>query len=228
MYLATVYTVLAVVNLIGAAVGISLLPERVATHFNASGLADRLGSPWEYIAFPAITALLAVGVWAIALRSKKNREYFFILFVTLGVLFATLGWVFFGLAARADALGEAASVPYAAVVILPFSLGIVVLGSYLPRIKPNSVIGIRTPATLKSERVWEKTHRAGRYAMVAAGLLSAAAAIVFSCLDTEPRLDYVSVIVFVGLLLAVAVFCCVYAHIVSRREGEAEPTDEEA
>lgn len=36
---------------------------------------------------------------------------------------------------------------------------ITVLGNYMPSLKPNYFIGIRTPWTLESEVVWKKTHR---------------------------------------------------------------------
>lgn len=56
---------------------------------------------------------------------------------------------------------------------LPTSLiGIllVVLGNALPRLRPNSAMGVRTRWTLRDEGVWRKTHRAGGYILVVFGL----------------------------------------------------------
>lgn len=42
---------------------------------------------------------------------------------------------------------------------------------YFPKIKQNEVIGIKTKWTLKSEDVWNKTHRAGAAAWIIGGAL---------------------------------------------------------
>ena len=49
--------------------------------------------------------------------------------------------------------------------LLAFGLGIglgllfILLGNFLTRVRPNWIMGIRTPWTLSSEYSWEKTHR---------------------------------------------------------------------
>lgn len=49
-------------------------------------------------------------------------------------------------------------------------LTLLVAGNVLPRLRPNSALGIRTPWTLRDERTWTKTHRAGGYLLVLFGL----------------------------------------------------------
>ena len=231
MKTAIIYTVLSVLNLIGFAVGAALLPARVPVHFDAAGLANRFGSPWEYIAFPAVTALMTLGLWVVALgRRGKKRTILAALFCGLGAVFACLGWMFFGIISQFRP-GETMSIPFGAVTVLPCALLLVVLGNYMPRVRQNAFIGVRTSATMKSETVWMKANRAGGYAFFAAGLVSAAAAIVFSCVDAKPRLDFISIPVFLGCILAAAVFCVVYANSCYRRElrnggGKTEQSDE--
>ena len=48
---------------------------------------------------------------------------------------------------------------------------LVVVGNVLPRLRPNSAIGIRTRWTLRDETVWMKTHRAGGYVLFVFGLI---------------------------------------------------------
>src|SRR5690606_34359626 len=45
------------------------------------------------------------------------------------------------------------------------------LGNYLPRLRSNWWMGIRTPWTLESESVWRSTHRVAGFMFVAAGVL---------------------------------------------------------
>jgi uncharacterized membrane protein len=56
--------------------------------------------------------------------------------------------------------------------LFSFLLGgaLVFVGNILPRIRPNNVIGIRTPWTLRDERTWTRTHRIGGYAVVLFGV----------------------------------------------------------
>jgi len=53
------------------------------------------------------------------------------------------------------------------------SIGIlfVVLGSFMRKIKNNWFMGIRTPWTLSSEKVWNKTHQAGGWLFVIYGIV---------------------------------------------------------
>ena len=60
------------------------------------------------------------------------------------------------------------------IVYVPTSLiglGLVLIGNVLPRLRPNSAMGIRTRWTLRDETVWMKTHRAGGYILVVLGLI---------------------------------------------------------
>jgi uncharacterized membrane protein len=47
----------------------------------------------------------------------------------------------------------------------------IVIGNYMGKIRPNWFMGIRTPWTLSSEEVWNKTHRFGGRVFMAGGAL---------------------------------------------------------
>jgi uncharacterized membrane protein len=49
----------------------------------------------------------------------------------------------------------------------------IVLGNFLSKVKSNYFFGIRTPWTLASETVWNKTHRLGGKVFIMAGVLLA-------------------------------------------------------
>ena len=56
----------------------------------------------------------------------------------------------------------------------------IVLGNVLPRARPNWFVGIRTPWTLSSDRVWERTHRLGGRVLVVGGIVVALAGLLSS------------------------------------------------
>lgn len=47
----------------------------------------------------------------------------------------------------------------------------IILGNYLQQVRPNFFIGIRTPWTLSSEKVWKDTHRFSSKLFVIAGIV---------------------------------------------------------
>lgn len=220
---AILYTVLSLISLIGFVVGILFLPEEVAVHFNYEGVCDRMGSPWEYISLPAAAALVSGGLFAAAWKENKNARILNICLVAAGAVFTVLGWVIFALGARGTQLGEKLNFPFAAAILLPLAILIMVLGNYMPVAKRNKWFGLRTKETLASDYVWEKANRFSGVLLFAAGALSAAASVLFSVLG----LDFVALIVTVALILIVTVISLVYAHCIAKRMPEdADNTQE--
>ena len=92
--------------------------------------------------------------------------------------------------------------------ILPaFSLLFILIGLFLPKVKKNYFVGIRTPWTIHSEEVWDKTHQFSGKLFVAAGL----AALVGLFLP-----DY-SFPIFIGAVLAAAFGSIIYSYFVYRK-----------
>lgn len=86
----------------------------------------------------------------------------------------------------------------------------VALGNYLPRVRPNWFLGVRTPWTLASDAVWRDTHRLAGRAFVAAGLLTAAA--MFLPVAARPFAGMAALLLAAGVPL-------VYSFLRWRREG---------
>jgi uncharacterized membrane protein len=153
------------------------LPETIPTHWNMDGQPDG----WSSRAFGAwITPVLLVGVWALfrVLPAIDPR----------GANYAKFGGAFeaiidslmlFLLGLHIVLLRAGLGHPVQMERIVPFGVGVllIVIGNLLPRARPNWFVGIRTPWTLSSDRVWEKTHRLGGRLFVAGGFLIAIAAL---------------------------------------------------
>jgi len=80
------------------------------------------------------------------------------------------------------------------------------VGDLLGKVKRNWFIGIRTPWTLSSDEVWDRTHRFGEWLFKAVGILS-----VLSVL-----LPTGAIMVVVVLIIAAAIATCVYSYFVFR------------
>ncbi|EKD23819.1 MAG: hypothetical protein ACD_81C00177G0002 [uncultured bacterium] len=155
-----------------AAIGLyATMPERMATHWNAMGEADgHSGKLFGLFLVPlvmtAIQMLFAVLPKMDPLKSnstifKKQFEEFALLFaVFMAYLFgAILVWnkgVVFSM--------TTALVP--AFAVLFYGIGIL-----LHEVKRNWFMGIRTPWTMSSDVVWDKTHALGSKLFKACGLI---------------------------------------------------------
>ena len=106
-------------------------------------------------------------------------------------------------------------------VTQPILIGIgallVVVGNYLPKVRPNYIMGIRTPWTLASDLSWARTHRIGGRLFVVEGLVL----VVLGVLGVREVLVVIAVLgsAVVGL---VAVFA--YSYRVWKLDPEKRST----
>jgi uncharacterized membrane protein len=182
------------------------LPEMVPTHWNGM---DAQPDSWSSRAFGAwFTPVLLLGMWALVriLPAIDPRGANYAKFggafeaIIESLMLFLLGMHILLLRAG---LGQSAPMQRA----VPFAVGIllIVVGNLLPRMRPNWFVGIRTPWTLSSDRVWEKTHRFGGRVFVAGGIL-----IVLSAFGA-PQLASI-VLVTVVVLSTAAVLIYSYAE----------------
>lgn len=151
------------------------LPESIAIHWNLAGEVDGWAGRWTlWLSGPGLMALLlAIGA---ALPFLSPREFSLEKSgATAGhivtIIVAMIGGVHLLLLASnlGMELDIARIVPAGVFVLL------ILIGNPLGKVKRNFYIGIRTPWTLASERVWYATHRMGARVMVAGGICGLAA-----------------------------------------------------
>ena len=99
-------------------------------------------------------------------------------------------------------------------VIALLSLMFIVIGNYLPKTEPNSVVGIRAPWINNNPDVWAKTNRLGGILFVAAGI-----ACFISCFT--PAGKYV----FIISLSLVAIVSFVYSIVLAVHSRKAAQED---
>ena len=95
-----------------------------------------------------------------------------------------------------------------------WGVGMVILGNIMPKLRRNSLVGLRTPWSQSSEVVWKKSQRVGGILFMAAGILM----IVF-CFLLKGVWCFVAgiLVILVGSMVAVW-----YSYWAAKRYGEAE------
>lgn len=196
-----------------------LLPS-VLSHGTVQGLAD---DPADLLAAAITLPLLTMGIYLwllVAPLIDPKRATFFassgvyrvlrnLLVIALAVVHGSI---------LANGFGYRVDVPR--VTLMAIALFFVYLGSALPRVPPNWIVGVRFVWALKDERVWWHAQRLGGRLVLLTGLAT---------LVTTPFSWFVGlVILVVGLLVAIVVTYrdskCRYEQLhdrgpVSPREG---------
>lgn len=146
-------------------------PERVPIHWNIAGEVDNYGSrATGAFLFPGILVGMYLLFLFIPYIDPKKKRYVqfrkvYHIFKAFMIFFMTA--IYF--IASLNALGY--NIPVGLWVPMMVGLLFIVIGNYMGKIKSNWFMGIRTPWTLSSEEVWNKTHRFGGKVFILGGVL---------------------------------------------------------
>jgi uncharacterized membrane protein len=123
------------------------------------------------------------------------------------------------LTTTALALGVPIDLPF--VLCLSISVLFIFLGNYMGKLRRNFWAGIRTPWTLASDVVWERTHRLGGWLFVATGLLG----VIMSFIPALRLWGLMVVLVIVVIVLVVYSFVSYQRYTVDGKEPLSPPFD---
>jgi len=148
------------------------MPDKMASHWNTKGEVDGYMSKfWGLFLMPIILLglfllfILIPKIDPLKENIAKFRKYFdgFIVLITLFLFYIYLLTIAWNLGKRFN-MGQ---------MMMP-ALGMLFYycGILTENAKRNWFIGIKTPWTLSSERVWDKTHKIGGKLFKAAGLIA--------------------------------------------------------
>ncbi|HEV8702926.1 MAG TPA: DUF1648 domain-containing protein [Candidatus Polarisedimenticolia bacterium] len=203
--------------LVAAALGASLvfypqLPETIPMHWDLNGQVDGYGP--KAVALFLMPALMVgmIGLFRILQwLSPRHFEvdsfratYLYIMVLVVAFFAYVHGAIVWS--ARSDAADPVRILFGGIFLLLAF------LGNVLGRVRRNFWIGVRTPWTLASERVWNDTHRLAARLFFAVGLLGAVA--VFLGVPFVAAL----VVFSTGILVPVVYSLVLYKRLAGRGE----------
>lgn len=182
------------------------LPASVPTHWNLEGKVDQTGDKAQLIFLgPGLSLFSLILTLALPKLSPKKYEIgkfestFAYAMVLMGLLFAFLSYVILRSASGATAdIGRS--------ITIGISLFLAFLGNVLGKVRQNFYIGIRTPWTLASEKVWDATHRAAARLYLVGGIICAGLAILGLPIG-----------ICIGLILAFSLWPIVDSYLIYKR-----------
>jgi uncharacterized membrane protein len=189
------------------------MPEKMASHWDANGSVDGyMPKLWGLFLLPVISAILFLTFMLIPKidphkgNIEKFRGHFdvFILLLFVFLFYVHMLTMLWNLSYRFNIIQLLAPA---------FGLLIYYAGIMMENAKQNWFIGVRTPWTLSSEVVWDKTNKLAGKLFKVAGVL-AAMGVIF------PK--YAIFLIMVPVILA-AVYPIIYSYQKYQQEIEAGP-----
>jgi uncharacterized membrane protein len=189
----------------------SLSPERVPTHWNFAGEVDGWGPRSFAFIIPAAIAIIYLLFMVLPFLDPKRERYdqfrkVYHIFKDSIILFMAV--IYF--ATSLNVLGY--NLPIGVIVPVGVGLLFMIMGNYMKEIKSNWFIGIRTPWTLSSEEVWNKTHRFGGKMFMLAGILI----VLDAFLPVSWRLT-----VFIAAIIIILAGTIGYSYVVYLKEKKS-------
>lgn len=185
------------------------LPNTIASHWNAQGEVNGyMGKFWGLFLMPFILlAMLAFYIIVPLIDPlkrniegfKKHYDLFFIV-LFLFMFFIHIWTILWNLGIKIGAN-----------IAFPAAMGIffIFIGYLTGKMKRNWFIGIRTPWTMSSDAVWDKTHKLGSKLFIAAGVIS-----IFG--SFTPKYSF---IIMITSIIASAIISVIYSYIAFRQES---------
>lgn len=191
----------------------SQFPERIVTHWNFQGQADGWSSKsFGSFFFPLL--LLGIYLLMIAVPYLDPKKERYGEFAKPYAILRTMMTAIFGLIYLATSfynLGYDLNI--GAITAASIGILMIVIGNYMGKIKKNWFVGVRTPWTLSSENVWNKTHRFS-------GALFMLWGAVIIAVPWLP--ETLGLILFFGGVLAVTLGSFAYSYLIFKKEKNAK------
>lgn len=210
--------------LIAVGVGVRLYPRmpiEVATHWGASGVPNGWTPRfWAVAMWPLL--IVAMAGLAVLLPKISPRKFEIKPFAaTYGLLMLAIQAFLLVVGVCAMLAGAGYHVPIPLVGTLAIGVLFMVLGNCMGKLRKNFFIGIRSPWTLASSAVWERTHRLGGWLFMLAGIIWVVTGLAVAPQHSTPWL--VAAVVIAALIPYVYSYF-IYQRLLAQRklEGECE------
>lgn len=222
-------------SVIGTGIVIPFLPEQVPMHYDMAGNIDRWGSRYENLIFPVLTVLMTLFMAFLiryferkALReaddksraaAQTNASVIGITGASVAAMFTVLqGFILYGAYVEAAAEAEKQAVDIGKVSMILLGILLIVLGNVMTKTRRNGIVGVRISWSMYNDTTWRKSNRFGAFAMMLAGALTIASALLLK--------SSLGVLLSpLGLVMLAVITTAVYARRVYEQELAAGKED---
>lgn len=205
-----------VANVVGHLAVLPSLPAQIPVHWGADGTVNGWGPSWTVAALGFLPLVLLATFWLVPRIDPKGAAYaksgrFYLGFVIAFTVFMCgMTWLseltVWGVVPQVGAVGT--------IVTTAVGLLFIGIGNYLPRVRQNYTMGVKTPWALADPENWRRTHRFGGKCFVVMGVGFIAFGFVASALSDEAAAAGIVAIVLIPMA---AMY--LYSYLTWRKAG---------
>lgn len=159
-------------------VALPFLPDQIPAHYGFDNQVTRWGSKYEALLLPILTIVLGLFLLAMARyaakheESGKNNENVCLItgIVSLALFNLMTAYFLYTDFHKVENLSEAAF-DVNQLIFGFFGLCMLIIGNVMPKLRMNSMIGLRTSWSMKNEQTWKKSQRFGGISSIISGIL---------------------------------------------------------
>ena len=213
----TLYFILMFLPLLVTLIALPFLPESIPAHYNLAGEIDRWGSKYESLIFPVF--IIGIGFFMLWMskvsakqeeNGKNNEKIVFYTGMGLSVFFTVEHCYFLYkdfAAAKSMSFSGTGDVNQLICILLGISL--VIMGNFMPKLRNNSIIGLRTSWSTKNDITWKKSQIFGGIFFIIGGALMIIAGIFME--------GYIAMCVALGIIIICTIAGTIYSYIAAKK-----------
>jgi len=187
------------------------LPDSVPMHWNAKGEMDRMGNKQELWIIPILISALMYLLFKFIpkidpkgqIKKMGNKYGHLRLGMTVILTALSIGIIY------SSTTYETGDKNIPIWIFITIGVLFLIIGNYMPAMKPNYFVGIRTPWTLENETVWRKTHRLAARLFIATGII-----IIITALFLP--MEWITYIT-TGTAIAITIWTIIYSYTLFKK-----------
>lgn len=194
------------------------LPDIVPVHYGKDSIVNRYGSKYEMMIFPTFIPVFGYFFMVLGNISSKqerpdnNNNEKITIYSGLGTLLRFHVLCYYFLFTAFHKVENLNDVPVDLYTLSFTFLGLIIIliGNQMPKLKINSIVGLRTSWSMKNETTWKKSQKFGGIGFIITGILIVIGNV---CIFHGEE----SVIFTVALLLGDVLVSAVYTYVIARK-----------
>ena len=212
----TVYFILMYLPLVVTLVALQYLPDKIPAHYGFDNQVTRWGSKYEELLYPIATVLMGYFLLVmsrVAAKQEEHGENNKKIIIVTGILVLILFNVVNGYSLYTDfnKVENLSSLPLDINQLIFGIVGVlmIVTGNIMPKLRMNSIMGLRTHWSMKNEVTWKKCQRMGGISFIVGGII-----IIGVCIVLKGISCLVSVL---GIGVMLIVIDCFFTYRIAER-----------
>ncbi|GMQ64625.1 SdpI family protein [Vallitalea maricola] len=205
---------------------IPFMDDKIPMHYDAVGNIDRWGSKYENLIFPVIIIVMTL-FWKFIMNyfrkkqasnqdektikeAQQNENVIYYTAIGMAILFSIMHYTMM-YSSFIETKNNMANMAIDINTVTNIVVGVllIVIGNIMPKSRRNSIVGVRTVWSMKSDITWAKSNRFGGISLIISGL--------FIILESAIIGSLKSTIIMLTIIIVDGIVLMIYSYQISKK-----------